>query len=184
MTKKKEKKKSSGFIKSLFAEVFGELFVYALAFAIGIGVMALLPYEKLKNVPFEFFMFLGLMILILIASLVILAWLSARHLKQRRQSKDIRFIYKELKKQYTLIFMNITKIIDEKMVIFPTIRGKNADGKFDLFMEDGKFVFSVQYNAIFGEKEGFCAYPCDVNEAIELIKAFMSGKTLNLSDNN
>ena len=184
MTKKKEKKKSSGFVKSLFAEVFGELFVYALAFAIGIGVMAIFPYEKLKNVPFEFFLFLGLMILILIASLVILAWLSARHLKQRRQSKEIRFIYKELKKQYTLIFMNITKIIDEKMVIFPTIRGKNADGKFDLFMEDGKFVFSVQYNAIFGEKEGFYAYPCDVNEAIELIKAFMSGKTLNLSENN
>ncbi len=184
MTKKKEKKKSSGFVKSLCAEVFGELFVYALAFAIGIGVMALFPYEKLENVPFEFFMFLGLMILILIVSLVIIAWLSARHLKQRRRSKDIRFIYKELKKQYTLIFMNITKIIDEKMVIFPTIRGKNADGKFDLFMEDGKFVFSVQYNAISGDKEGFCAYPCDVNEAIELIKAFMSGKTLNLSENN
>ena len=184
MKNKRAPKKAGYTIKDFFAEFFGELFVYALAFAIGIGVMALFPYEKLKNVPFEFFMFLGLMILILIVSLVILAWLSARHLKQRRQSKDIRFIYKELKKQYNLIFMNITKIVDEKMVNSPTIRGKNAEGKFDLFKENDKFVFSIQYNTNYSEKEGFCAYPCDVNEAIELIKTFMSGNTLEASIDN
>ena len=181
---KRAPKKAGYTIKDFFAEFFGELLVYAMAFAIGTGIVALLPYEKLKNVPFEFLMFLGLLILIILAGLVIVAVGVVLNLKNRKKSKDIRFIYKELKKRYPLILMNVTKIVDEKMVNSPTIRGKNAEGKFDLFKENDKFVFSIRYNTNYSEKEGFCAYPCDVNEAIELIKTFMSGDTLDASTNN
>ena len=137
-----------------------------------------------QNGNIAFLMFLGLLILIILAGLVIVAVGVVLNLKNRKKSKDIRFIYKELKKRYPLILMNVTKIVDEKMVNSPTIRGKNAEGKFDLFKENDKFVFSIRYNTNYSEKECFCAYPCDVNEAIELINTFMSGNTLEASIDN
>lgn len=91
---------------------------------------------------------------------------------------DLELIYKKLKNTYDLILTNTFALNDGYTIDVPVIRGKAADRRFDLYKEGDLFVFSVEFFDKAGEERYSHSHPYDVNDAIDYIEKFMSGKSI------
>ena len=140
MSKKKKTQKSEW--KNALLDGLGELLVYFLAFAIGFGIILLLPNDIGRNLDPEFVGFIG--IIVLITAVVLIAVPIHIFLKNRKM-KEFKFIYNSLKNKYDLTLLTTTKDDTE----IPTIRGKAQNGRFELYKiykNKSCFVFSAEYS--------------------------------------
>ncbi len=92
--------------------------------------------------------------------------------------KELKLIYDKLKSTYDLVLTNTFALNDGYTIDVPVIRGKAPDRRFDLYKEDDLFVFSVEFFDKAGEEIYSHAHPYDVNDVIDYIEKFMSGKSV------
>lgn len=170
---KKDKKTSS--LKDALSEAALELAFVLGAIAVAFGIALLLPSEVRENIDFELLIFIGFILLIVIAAAVALA---VRAVKRKNEAKDMTFIYNALKDKYDLTLIAASREINGEIQEVTLLKGKNADGAFELFKSGEKFDFSVEYFSKPEEEKYFRANPLDVNEAIECAEKFISGNPI------
>ncbi len=90
--------------------------------------------------------------------------------------QDIALIYEKLKDRYDLLLTSTLALNDGYTIDVPVIRGALSDKRFDLYKEDDLFVFSAKLFDKTGNERYTHTHPSDVNDAINHIEAFMSGK--------
>ncbi|MBQ2806715.1 MAG: hypothetical protein IJF08_06660 [Clostridia bacterium] len=91
--------------------------------------------------------------------------------------KDLSLIYNKLKSKYDLVLTNTFALNDDYTIDVPVIRGKAADRRFDLYKEGDLFVLSVEPFDKAGEERYSHEHPYDLNDAIDYIEKYMSGKS-------
>lgn len=175
---KKDKKKSS--LKDVLSEAALELAFGFGAIAIALGIALLLPSGIREHIDFELLIFISFIGLISIAIVIALA---VRAAKRKNEAKDMTFIYDALKDKYDLTYMTASREVGGEPQEVTLLKGKNANGSFELFKSGEKFDFSVEYFSKPEEEKYFRSNPCDVNEAMECAEKFMSGMPFSEFDN-
>ena len=170
---KKDTKKSS--IKDVLSEAALELAFGFGAVAIAFGIALLLPSGIREHIDFDLLIFISFIGLISIAIVIALA---VRAAKRKNEAKDIAFIYNTLKDKYDLTYMTASREVGGEPQEVALLKGKNANGSFELFKSGENFDFSVEYFSKPEEEKYFRSNPCDVNEAMECAEKFMSGMHL------
>lgn len=85
---------------------------------------------------------------------------------------DLKIIYESLKTEYNIRLTTTFELNDGYTFDTPVIRGDGERGVFDLYNDDGMFVFAYED---LNREEGYShLHPYDSKEAIKLIKEFMS----------
>ena len=149
----------------------GEIILTFAAIGIGLGIVALLPHEAIKDIPAELFFILGGIILFAIIGIVVL---TGYLIKQKKKNKDIKFIYNTLKNKYKLTLMFVTRSTNGEMRDFRIIKGQSSKGKFELCKDGEMFNFSIEYFFKTNEDRYHHEILNDKNEAINYIEIFMS----------
>ena len=144
---------------------------YLVCGIVGFGILFLLPDEMTEDAPFELFCMLGGFVVI--AAVVIVGWIVHKR-KTKKQTKDLKLIYKLLKGKYTVTLMTLTRKTDEKMILVPVIKGRSSEGKFELCKDDQVFRLSVEFFSKRGNDKYVLAHPHDANDTIARIEKFMS----------
>ena len=163
-------------VKEFLLEFFGELLIYIVFFLIGLFMLWILPFEKIKNLDFELVMFLGVIVFLPIILLIILfVGYLVYFIKLGNKMKDFKKIYKKYKKQYNILLLSYSKQINDRNVDYPMLVGKNSNGKFKIIDENKKYSFIIEYNdnSIFENKT---LYPKDLIEIENLINEFMNNR--------
>jgi hypothetical protein len=166
----KNDKQPSGWKNELLSGLV-ELAFYVICGAVGLGILFLLPDEMTENTPFELFCTLGCFVIIAIG--VIVGWI-ANMRKTKKQTKDLKLIYKRLKGKYTVTLMTLTRKAEGKMVDVPVIRGRSSEGRFELSKDGQAFRLSVEFFSKYGDEKYILAHPHDANDAVACIEKFMS----------
>ncbi len=165
----KKKKTQKGEWKNALLDGLGELLVYFVAFAIGLGIVLLLPNDIGRNLDPEFVVFIG--IIVLITAMVLIAVPIYLFLKNRKM-KEFKFIYNSLKDKYDLTLLTVTK--DDADI--PVIRGKAQKGRFELYKiykNESCFVFSAEYSDACEEDKYEKMHLQNADDAIKQIENFM-----------
>ena len=149
----------------------GEIILTFAAIGIGLGIVALLPHETIKDIPAELFFILGGIILFAIIGIVVL---TGYLIKQKKKNKDIKFIYNTLKNKYKLTLMLVTRSTNGEMRDFLIIKGQSSKGKFELCKDGEMFNFSIEYFFKTDEDRYHHELLNDENKAINYIENFMS----------
>jgi hypothetical protein len=172
---KSDKKQKSSRIKASliegFIEVFGELIFGLLAIGVGLGFAMLFPHSMAKNWDPELLMFIGFIVLL---ALVISVLAIIRFFTRRALEKDMKLIYKHFGEAEELTLLTISKNIGENTVNVPVIRGYCEKGRFELWQNEGKFTFSIEYSGKPEEEKYAEEVVADTDGAIKFIADFIA----------
>ena len=166
---KNDKKTSK--IKEALAEGLLELLFGFLAIGVGLGVAMLFPHEAAKNWDPELLMFIGFIVLL---ALVISVLAIIRFFTRRALEKDMKLIYKHFGDAEELTYLTVSKKIGENTVNVPVIRGYCEKGRFELWQNDGKFTFSIEYSDKPEEEKYAEETLADTEGAIKYIADFIA----------
>ena len=88
-------------------------------------------------------------------------------------------VYQKLKNEYDVILTTTLKLNDGYTIDVPVIRGTTAEGRFDLYREDGQnglLVFSVEFFNKDEDDKYTHSHPYDEDMATEWAICFLTGR--------
>ena len=90
--------------------------------------------------------------------------------------KDISYIYNIVKDKYPLLLTTTFALDDGYTIDVPVIRGETSGGRFDLYITEGLYVFSIEFFDRDSNDTYTHLHPVDVENAVEYINKFMCNR--------